>query len=168
MAVLTMKVIVVLLGLITATVLTGMSWLGTAMIAREEWRELGTDCAVLSAQLTGVAAVKVRIRAYNATGNIVPEPKDAFTLGTRVLLTCDVTGLPESSEVISYRWYHGCTGYPNSSCETQNREPYYRVVSDTLLVDVISQDQGGRYHCFVKFNNIPQSSHFISNIAVAG
>ena len=73
MTVLKMKVIVVLLGLIATTVLTGMSWFGAAMIAREEWRELGTDCAVLSTQLTGVAAVTVRIRAYSATGNITPE-----------------------------------------------------------------------------------------------
>ena len=163
-----MKVIVVLFGLITATVLTGMSWLGAAMIAREEWRELGTDCAVLSTQLTGVAAVKVRIRAYNATGNIVPEHKDAFTLGTRVLLTCDVTELPESSEVVSYKWYHSCTRRPNSRCEIQDGESYYRVANDTLLMDVISQEQGGRYYCFVKFSNIPQSTHFTSNIAVAG
>ena len=168
MTVLTMKVIVVLLGLITATVLTGMSWLVTAMIAREEWRELGTDCAVLSTQLTGVAAVKVRIRAYNATGNIVPEHKDAFTLGTRVLLTCDVTELPESSEVVSYSWYHSCTGGTQGRCQMRDRDPYYRVVNDTLLVDVISQDQGGRYYCFVKFSKIPQSYHFTSNIAVAG
>ena len=56
------------------------------MIAREKWRELGTDSAVLSTQLTGEVVVKVRIRAYNATGNIIPEPKDAFTLGTKVLL----------------------------------------------------------------------------------
>ena len=158
----------VLLGLITATVPTSMSWFGTAMIAREEWRGLGTDSAVLSTQLTGVAAVKLRIRAYNATGNIIPEHKDAFTLGTRVLLTCDVTEVPESSEVISYRWYHGGTGPPKSSCQKRNRDPYYRVVDDTLLVDVISQDQGGRYYCFVMFSNIPQSSYFTPNIAVAG
>ena len=163
-----MKVIVVLLGLITATVLAGKCGLGTAMTAREEWRELGTDCVVLSTQLTGVAAVKVRIRAYNATGNIIPEHKDAFTLGTRVLLTCDVTELPEGSEVVSYRWYHGCTGQPKSGCEIGDRNPYYRVVSNTLLVDVISQDQGGRYYCFVNFSKLPQSSHFTSNIAVAG
>ena len=152
MTVLTMKVIVVLLGLITATVPTGMSWLGTAMIAREEWRELGTDGAILSTQLTGVAAVKVRIRAYNATGNIIHEHKDAFTLGTRVLLICDVTELPESSEVVSYSWYHGCTGGYQGRCQIQDRDPYYRVVNDTLLMDVISQDQGGRYYCFVKFS----------------
>ena len=129
---------------------------------------VGTDCAVLSTQHTGVAAVSVRIRAYNATGNIIPEQKDAFTLGTRVLLTCDVIELPESSEVVSYRWYQSCTGRNNSRCEIRVRDPYYRVVNDTLLVDVISQDQGRRYYCFVKFNNIPQSSHFTSNIEVAG
>ena len=166
--VLTMKVILVLLGLITTTVLTGMSWLGTVMITREELRELGTDCAVLSTQLTGVAAVTVRIRAYNAIGNIIPEHKDAFILGTRVLLTCDVTELPEGSEVVSYRWFHNCTGNSNNRCEIGDGDPYYRVVSDTLLVDVISQDQGGRYYCFVTFSNIPQSSHFTTNIKVAG
>ena len=127
-----------------------------------------SECGVPSTQLTGVVAVTVRIRAYNATGNIISEHKDAFTLGTRVLLTCDVIELNESSEVVSYRWYHGCTGRPHSSCEMQNRDPYYRVVNDTLLVDVISQDQGGRYYCFVKFSNIPLSYHFTSNIAVAG
>ena len=153
MTVLTMKAIVVLLGLITTTVLTGMSWLGTAMITREELRELGTDCAVLSTQLTGVAAVKVRIRAYNATGNIIPEHKDAFSLGTRVLLTCDVTEVPEGDKVVSYRWFHNCTGNSNSRCKIGDGDPYYRVVSDTLLVDVISQDQGGRYYCFVTSEN---------------
>ena len=110
----------------------------------------------------------MRIRAYNATGNIIPEHRDAFTLGTRVLLTCDVTELPESSEVVSYSWYHSCTGGTQGRCQIRDRDPYYRVVNDTLLVDVISQDQGGRYYCFVKFSNIPQSSRFTSNIAVAG
>ena len=132
---------------------------------------MGSNCAVASTQLTGEAAVTVRIRAYNATGklNIGNERRDDFTLGTRVLLTCDVTGLPEGSEVVSYRWYHSCTGRPHSRCEIRDREPYYRVVDDTLLVDVISQDQGGRYYCFVKFSNmLPQSSHFTSNIEVAG
>ena len=127
-----------------------------------------SDCGVPFTQLTGVAAVKVRIRAYNATGNIIPEHRYTFTLGTRVLLTCDVTELNVSSEVVRYSWFHSCTGHHNSRCEMRNREPYYRVVNDTLLVDVISQDQGGRYYCFVKFSKIPQSSHFTSNIAVAG
>ena len=127
-----------------------------------------SDCGLPSTQLTGVAAVAVRIRAYNATGNIILERKDAFTLGTRVLLTCDVTELPESSEVVSYSWYHSCTGGTQGRCQMRDRDPYYRVVNDTLLVDVISQDQGGRYYCFVKFSNKPQSNHFTSNIAVAG
>ena len=132
-----------------------------------------SDCGVPSTQLTGIAAVKVRIRAYNATGNIVPEHTDAFTLGTKVLLTCDVTELPEGSEVVSYRWYHNCTGRPNSSCvmrnsQIQDRDPYYRVVNDTVLVDVISQDQGGRYYCFVRFSNISLSSYFTTKITVAG
>ena len=120
-----------------------------------------------STQLTGVAVITLRIRAYNATGEL-DISNNEFTLGTRVLLTCDVTELPEGSEVVSYRWYHDCTGLPHSSCEMRDRDPYYRVVSDTLLVDVISQDQGGRYYCFVKFSNIPQSGRLTSNIAVAG
>ena len=106
--------------------------------------------------LTGVAAVTVSIRAYSATGelDITREP---FTLGTRVLLTCDVTGLPEDSEVLSYRWYHNCTVRPNSRCEIQDRDPYYRVVKDTLLVDVTSLDQGGRYSCAVRSLSVTQS-----------
>ena len=128
-----------------------------------------SNCGVPFTQLTGVAAVTVRIRAYNATGNIIPEHRDPFILGTRVLLTCDVTELPEGHEVVSYRWYHSCTGGNQGRCEIRDRDPYYRVVDDTLLVDVISQDQGGRYYCFVKFSNmLPQSSHSISKIAVAG
>ena len=116
-------------------------------------------------QLTGVAAITVRIRAYNVTGE-VDISNNEFTLGTRVLLTCDVTGLPESSEVVSYRWFHSCMrGF---GCEIGDRDPYYRIVDDTLLVDVISQDQGGRYYCFVKLSNIPQSSYITSNISVAG
>ena len=66
-----------------------------------------SDCAVPSIQHTGIAAVTVRIKAYNATGELDIR-SDPFTLGTRVLLTCDVTGLPEGSEVVSYRWYHNC------------------------------------------------------------
>ena len=88
----------------------------------------------------------VRIRAYNATGEL-DITRDSFTLGTRVLLTCDVTGLPEDSEAGKYRWYHNCPELPNSRCEIQDGDPYYRVVKDTLLVDVTSLDQGGRYYC---------------------
>ena len=96
--------------------------------------------------LTGVAAVTVSIRVYSATGELDIR-RDPFTLGTRVLLTCDVTGLSQDSEVVSYRWYHNCTGRPNSRCEIQDRDPYYRVVKDTLLVDVTSWGQGGVYYC---------------------
>ena len=111
----------------------------------EEGRELGSDCGVPSIHLTGEAVVTVRIRAYNATGELDVR-RNPFTLGTRVLLTCDVTGLPEGSEVLSYRWYHKCTRFPQSGCEIQDGDPYYRVVNDTLLVEVTSWDQGGRYY----------------------
>ena len=107
---------------------------------------MASDCAVPSIQLTGVAAVGVWIRVYNATGELDIK-RDPFTLGTRVLLTCDVTGLPDGSEVISYRWYHNCSARPNKMCEIRDGDPYYRVVKDTLLMDVISLDQGGRYYC---------------------
>ena len=110
---------------------------------------------VPSTQLTGVAAVTVRIKAYNATGeldirNIRPE-HNTFTLGTRVLLTCDLTELSEGIEVLRYRWFHNCKGAVNSRCEKRDGDPYYRVVSDTLLVDVTSWDQGGRYYCIVHY-----------------
>ena len=105
-----------------------------------------SDCAVPSIQLTGVAAVTLRIRAYNATGELNIK-SDHFTLGTRVLLTCDVTGLSKGSEALSYKWYHNCGGRPDRLCEIRDGDPYYRAVKDTLLVDVTSLDQGGRYHC---------------------
>ena len=105
-----------------------------------------SHCAVPSIQLTRVAAVTVRIRAYNATGELDIR-RDPFTLGTRVFLTCDVTGLLEGSEALSYRWYHNCTRGPGRLCEIRDGDPYYRVVKDTLLVDVTSLDQGGRYYC---------------------
>ena len=98
--------------------------------------------------LTEVAAVTVRFKAYNATGELDLR-RDPFTLGTRVLLTCDVTGLSDRNEVVSYRWYHNCTVIHNSRCEIRDGDPYYRVVNDTLLVDVTSWDQGGRYYCRV-------------------
>ena len=103
-------------------------------------------------QLTGVAAVTVSIRAYNATGELDIR-RDPFTLGTRVLLTCNVTGLPEDSEAVTYSWYHNCTELPNARCEIHDRDLYYRAVKDTLLVDVTSLNQGGRYSC-----NVPSLS----------
>ena len=97
-------------------------------------------------QLTGVAAITLSIRAYNAIGEL-DITRNPVTLGTRVLLTCDVTGLPEGSEVVSYRWYHNCPELPNSRCEIQDKDAYYRVVNDSLLVDVTSLNQGGVYYC---------------------
>ena len=107
-----------------------------------------SDCGVPSTHLTGAADISVRIRAYNATGELDLR-RDHFTLGTRVLLTCDVIGLSEGSETLSYRWYHNCESVINlnSRCEIRNGEPYYRIANDTFLVDVTSPDQGGRYFC---------------------
>ena len=125
-----------------------------------------SECAVPSIQPTGVAAVRVTITAYTATGEL-DTTRDPFTLGTRILLTCDVTGLPEDSEVVSYRWFHNCTGHPNALCEIQDRDPYYRVVKDTLLVDVTSLDQGGRYYC--NADSLPAREAAITReLAVAG
>ena len=88
------------------------------------------------------------IKAYNATGELETR-NNSITLGTRVLLTCDVVGLSEGNEAVSYRWYHKCSGRPDIECEIRDGDPYYRVASDTLMVDVTSWDQGGRYHCSV-------------------
>ena len=129
-------------------------------------RGLVSDCAVPSIQLTGVAAVTVRIRAYNATGELDIR-RDPFTLGTRVLLTCDVTGLPEDSGAVNYKWFHNCTGPLDSKCEIQDRDPYYRVVKDTLLVDITSLNQGGRYYC--NADSLPVREAAITReLAVAG
>ena len=125
-----------------------------------------SDCAVPSIQLTGVEAVTVRIRAYNATGELDIR-RESFTLGTRVLLTCDVTGLPEGSKVVIYRWYHNCAGRSGSRCEIRDGDPYYRVVEGTLLVDVTALDQGGRYHC--NADSLPVREAAITReVAVAG
>ena len=106
------------------------------------------------------------ITAYNATGEL-DITKDPFTLGTRVLLTCNVTELPEDSEALSYRWFHNCTGPLDSKCEIQDSDPYYRVVKDALLVDVTSLDQGGRYYCTVSFLSVSHSG-VSRELAVAG
>ena len=113
--------------------------------------------------LTAQMVPKLKITTYYDTGN----EKNLFTLGTRVLLTCDVSELTEGNEAVSYRWYHNCTEVLNRRCEIRDREPYYRVVNDTLLVDVTSWDQGGRYSCFVTFSITPGSTSH-SSITVAG
>ena len=51
----------------------------------------------------GLEAATVRIRAYRPTGEVDIKPytlntKVEFTLGTRLLLTCEVTGLPEGMQ----------------------------------------------------------------------
>ena len=118
-------------------------------------------------QLIAVAAVTVRIRFYKATGEL-DTTRDSFTLGTRVFLTCDVTGLPEGSEVVNYKWYYNCAGYrPDRPCEIRDGDPYYRVVKDTLLVDVTSLDQGGRYYC--NADSLPVRDAAVTReLAVAG
>ena len=125
-----------------------------------------SDCAVPSVQLTGVAAVTVWIRAYNTTGELDIR-RDPFTLGTRVLLTCDVTGLSNGSEAISYKWYHNCTEGPKRPCEILDGDPYYRVVKGTLLVDVTSLDQGGRYYCTADLSPVREAA-ITRELAVAG
>ena len=89
----------------------------------------------------------MKIRAYNASGKFYTESGSTISIG---LLTCDVTGLPEGSEVISYKWYHDCT---QPMCEIQEGTPYYRAVDDTLLVDVTSHDMRGRYYCEADYGN---------------
>ncbi len=125
-----------------------------------------SDCAVPSIQHTGIAAITVRIRAYNAIGEL-DSRRDPFTLGTRVLLTCDVTGLSKGSAALSYKWYHNCAGLPDRSCEIRDEDPYYRVVEYNLLVDVTTLDQGGRYYCTVQHQ---QDTHrgVTRELAVAG
>ena len=166
--VLTMKVLVLLLGLITAPLLSGKGVEGGI-------ERVGTriDCGIPSTQLTGVPATAVfsmEIRAYNGTGEQDLAGRGAFILGTRVLLTCDVTGLLQGGKVISYQWERTCTGSTHGRCEIQDKDPYYRVVNGTLLVDVTSWDQGGRYYCTVHYldKGFEQASIGWTSINVAG
>ena len=78
-----------------------------------------------------------------------------------------MTGLSEENGVVSYRWFHSQTGRNKDRYELQDRDPYYRVVKDDLLMDVTSLDQGGKYTCFVNFLSSPQSSN-TAIITVAG
>ena len=119
-------------------------------------------------------AVGVIIRAYNATGmvNIVannPNKKITFTLGARILLTCDVTGLPAGNVAANYTWYHNCV---RSDCVISEGAPYYTVVNDTLLVDVVSMENVGKYHCHVTYEDVQgklhRAEHFTTRIALAG
>ena len=68
--------------------------------------------------------------------------------GTRLLLICDVEGLPEGNVSITYTWYQECTG----GCEIQEGDPYYTAVNDTLLVDATYWDGWKRHTCKVKYH----------------
>ena len=118
--------------------------------------------------LTGEGNIVVTIRAYNANGEL-EIGRDPFTLGTRVLLTCDVTGITEGNEAVSYRWFRNCTGGTDGQCEIRDGHPYYRLVKDTLLMDITDWDQGGKYKCFVGFNATPVTGNQPTpKIALAG
>ena len=136
--------------------------------------QLRSDCGILFTCLTGQTTVTVTIRAYNAMGevNIMTNNQIlvvAFPLGTRILLTCDVTGLPEDSEVLSYKWYHNCA---YERCEIREGDPYYRVVADTLLVDVTSENNVGIYNCHVAYRSMQgetvTAKTFTPRITLAG
>ena len=109
---------------------------------------MGNDCEVPSTSLTGEAAV--RINAYNANGYFPLEQGNVLR-GTRLLLTCDVNGLPEGSVITRYKWYHNCS---TGRCEIQRESPYYTPVNDTLLVDATTWDGGRRRHyCQVEYRS---------------
>ena len=117
---------------------------------------------VQSHLLTGEAVIVVSVKAYNVTGELALG-EDDIPRGTRVLLTCDLEGLPEGSVAISYKWYYNCT---TGQCQIQG-DPYYTVVNDTLLVDSISWDGGRRGHtCKVEYqseeNRAVTLTHFIT------
>ena len=70
----------------------------------------------------------MRIRAYRATGDVNVTPytdskKVAITLGTRLLLACNVTGLSEKNVVVSYRWFCNCTGGNQGRYEIGDGDP---------------------------------------------
>ena len=120
----------------------------------------------------GLGAAIARIRAYTVTGEVHKahyiNTKVAITLGRRILLTCGVTGLSEENGVVSYRWFHSHTGKNEDRYEIHDRDPYYRVVKDTLLMDVTSLDQGGKYTCFVKLKTDAPSISSAAVLTVEG
>ena len=109
----------------------------------------GSDCSIASTDLTGEAAVAVKIKAYNATGEVTLG-EDNVPQGTRLLLTCDVEGLTEGKLTISYKWYHNCS---TGRCEIRG-DPYYIPVNDTLLVDATSwEGRPRRFYCELKYHS---------------
>ena len=135
------------------------------------WKEgnVETDCGVPSTSLTGEAAVAVRIRAYGATGHFALEQGNVLR-GIRLLLTCDVNGLPEGSVITSYKWYHSCSP---GRCEIQRERPYYKPVNDTLFVDATTWDDGRRRHfCQVEYRSVggrrSNQTGFTASISLTG
>ena len=111
---------------------------------------MGNGCGVPSTSLTGEAAVAVRIRAYSGTGLFALEQGNVLR-GTRLLLICDVEGLPEGSVVTSYKWRHNSVA---GKFEIQRESPYYRAVNDTLLVDATFWGGVRRWHiCDVEYRS---------------
>ena len=109
------------------------------------------DCGALSTTITGEAAIAVTITAAGATGYFVLEQGNVLR-GTRLLLICDVEGLPEGSVVTGYRWFH--SGTSTGANEIQRESPYYKPVNDTLLIDATSWDNGSRRHtCEVEYRS---------------
>ena len=119
---------------------------------------------------TGLGAVNARIRADTDTGEVhdAHNVNTKVTQGRRILLTCGVTGLSDENGVVSYRWFHSLTGKNEDRYEIQDRHPYYRVVKDTLLIDVTSWDQGGKYTCFTKLKTDAPSVSSAAVLTVEG
>ena len=120
----------------------------------------------------GLGAAIARISAYTVSGE-VHKAHSINTIvviiqGRRILLTCGVTGHSEENGVVSYRWFHSLTGKNEDRYEIHERQPYYRVVKDTLLMDVTSLDQGGKYTCFVKLKTDAPSISSAVIITVEG
>ena len=111
---------------------------------------MGNDCGVPSTTITGEAAVTVTITAAGATGYFVLEQGNVLQ-GTRLLLICDVEGLPEGSVVTGYRWEHSSTS--TGANEIQRESPYYKAVNDTLLIDATSWGNGRRHTCEVEYRS---------------
>ena len=118
----------------------------------------------------GLGAAIARIRAYTVTGEVeyAYNVNTKVTQGRRILLTCEVTGLSDENGVVSYRWFHSLTGKNEDRYEIHDRDPYYRVVKDTLLMDVTSWDQGGKYTCFVKLKTDAPSISSAAVLTVEG
>ena len=110
---------------------------------------MGTDCGAPSTTITGEAAVTVTITAADVTGYFVQG--NNVLRGTRLLLICDVEGLPEGSMVNSYRWEH--SGTSTGANEIRRESPYYKPVNDTLLIDATSWDNGRRHACEVEYRS---------------